>query len=333
MVSTQISGMKTLGVILNPAAKINKKHSSDIVGGFRQIFGESALVTSTYDKSEIPGVMKEFQAEGIKLLLISGGDGTICNVLTTYINLFGEAGLPVIVPLMGGTINMIGDDAGLRKDQFQVSKNLHSLILNKRPIPVIKRGLIKVTDPHLPRPGYGFTWIDGLLYRFLLDYYNQGAGVQVASMMAVKLVLNSLSNTDDSEFNDIESRVYIGNEKLPYENHLLIIASSLKKFVFGFDIFKEEAKPGKTFNAVYMRSEYQKKEKLKIPLGLYRSLESDPSGNFINRSVDTMVVEKNSGYIIDGEIYNHSEEDTITLESGPELRIYSPKGKCSLEIY
>jgi len=324
--------MKTLGIILNPAAKINKQHTSDIVESFSNIFGDSALVKCTYDKSEIPDVMKEFNEEGIKLLLISGGDGTICNVLTSYINLFGEAGLPIIVPLMGGTINMIGDDAGLRKDQFQVSKNLHDLIIKKRAIPVIKRGLVKVVDPHLAEPEYGFTWIDGLLYRVLLDYYNQGAGVQVASMMAVKLVLNSLSNADDSEFNDIESRVFIENKKLPHENHLLIIASSLKKFVFGFDIFKEKAEPGKTFNAVYMRSEYLKKEKLKIPLGLYRSLESDPSGNFLNRSVETMVVEKNSGYIIDGEIYKHSEEDIITLESGPDLNIYSPNGVKEIQI-
>lgn len=324
--------MKTFGVILNPAAKINKKHSSDLIEGFRDIFGDSALVSCTYDKSEIEGVIREFQGEGIKFLLISGGDGTICNVLTSYINLFGEDELPVIVPLMGGTINMIGDDAGLRKDQFQVSKALHDLTVNKKQIPIVKRGLVKVIDPHLAEPSYGFTWIDGLLYRFLLDYYSQGAGIQVASMMAVKLVLNSLSNADDSEFNDIESRVYMEDEKLPHDNHLLIIASSLKKFVFGFDIFKDTAEPGSTFNAVYMRSEYLKKERLKIPMGLYRSLDSDPAGNFINRSLSSMTVEKNSGYIIDGEIYSHSSEDTITLKSGPELNIYSPKGEYRLEI-
>jgi diacylglycerol kinase family enzyme len=332
MVSTKIFGMKTLGVILNPAAKINKQHSDDLVEDFKRILGKSAIVKRTFEKSEIPGVMEEFHREQIKFLLISGGDGTICNVLSTYINLFGGAGLPIIVPLMGGTINMIGDDAGLRKDQFQVSKNLNDLIINKRPVPVIKRGLVKVIDTHLAEPGYGFTWIDGLLYRFLLDYYNQGAGVQVASMMAVKLVLNSLSNAEDSEFNDIPSKVYIDDEELPHENHLLVIASSLKKFVFGFDIFKEESEPGKTFNTVYMRSEYLKKEKLKIPFGLYRSLESDASGNFVNKPAHTMVVERNSGYIIDGEIYNHSEEDKITLESGPELHIYSPKGENEIEI-
>lgn len=324
--------MKTFGVILNPAAKINKKHSSDLVEGFRDIFGERALVSCTYDKSEIPDVMEAFHDEGIKFLLISGGDGTICNVLTSYINLFGEERLPVIVPLMGGTINMIGDDAGLRKDQFHVSRSLNDLVINKRKIPVIKRGIVKVIDQHLDEPTYGFSWIDGLLYRVLLDYYSQGAGVQVASMMAVKLVINSLANADDSEFRDIDSSVYMEQEKLPHDNHLLIIASSLKKFVFGFDIFKDDAEPGRTFNAVYMRSEYLKKERLKIPLGLYRSLESDPSGNFINRSLTSMKVEKNSGYIIDGEIYNHSNEDTITLKSGPELLIYSPKGELGIDI-
>lgn len=324
--------MKTLGVILNPSAKINKNHSTTIVEGFEDIFGESALVASTSDKSEIPGVMKEFRKAGVKILLISGGDGTICNVLTSYINLFGEEELPVIVPLMGGTINMIGADAGLKKDQFRVSKKLYEIITKKKSIPVTKRGLLRVSDQNLTQPNYGFTWIDSLLYRILLDYYSQGAGVQVASMMTVKLVLNSLSNADSSEFKDIDSTVHIDNEVLPHENHLLMIASGLKKFVFGFDIFNEESEPGKTFNTVYMRSQYLKKERLMIPLGLYRSIKSDPSGNFINQSVKTLVVKENKGYIIDGEVYRHTEKSEITLEVGPEINIFSTRGEGEIEI-
>ena len=324
--------MNKLGLILNPSAKINKKYSANILERFKDVFGGSALVTSTSGKSEIPIVLKEFQNAGVKILLISGGDGTICEVLTSYINQFGEEALPVIVPLMGGTINMIGADSGLRKDQLQLSKKLYELMSKNEPIPVTKRGLIRVSDQRLSEPNYGFSWIDSLLYRILLDYYSQGAGVQVASMMTLKMILNSLSNADDSEFKDIDSTVYIDGEKLPYDDHLLIIASSLKKFVFGFDIFNEQCEPGKTFNIVYMRAEYLKKERLKIPLGLYRSIKSDPSGNFINQSVKTLLVKKNRGYIIDGEIYDHGEETEVMLEAGPEISIFSPGGEREVEI-
>ena len=175
-----------IGIILNPLARINKKKTTDIIDELEDIFGSKAMLCPTTGKDEIPHVIEDFHKEGIQFLLISGGDGTICSVLSWYINLFGETNLPVIVPLMGGTINMIGADVGLRKSQLSVCKDLNSLITNNKKIPITQRGLLKIEDENLTQPSYGFTWIDGLLYNFMLDYYNQGAGVQIASMLAYK---------------------------------------------------------------------------------------------------------------------------------------------------
>ena len=324
--------MKSIGIILNPSARINKKKTADIIEELNRIFGNNAFVCPTTGREEIASVIKKFHKKRIKFLLISGGDGTICNVLTSYINLFGYDDLPIIVPLMGGTINMIGADVGLRENQLSVCRKLNTLIKNKQKIPITERGLLKVHDNNLSEPNYGFTWIDGLLFRFMLDYYSQGAGVQVASMLAIKTILMSLADSENGIFKQVSSSVQIDDRELPKKKHIFIISSCLKRFVFGFNIFNDKPEPGVSFNTVYMREPYLKKSKHKIPLGLYKGLKSDDLGDFINQAVRNLRIEHNKGYIIDGEIYGHDSETEITINAGPKLNIFSPQGEKVLSI-
>jgi len=330
MVDFTVLRMKNIGIILNPQARINKKKTADILDDLQNLFGDDALLRLTNNKDETADVVRDFIDERIKFLLISGGDGTICNVLTSLINLSGNGKLPVVVPLMGGTINMIGSDVGLRKSQLSVCKDLKKLINNGDKIPVTERGLLRIEEENTSDPTYGFTWIDGLLYNFMLDYYSQGAGVQVASMLAIKTVLMSIADTENGLFKQVDSKVEIDGKELPHEGHILIISSCLKKFVFGFNIFHDNPEPGKSFNTVYMREPYLKKSKHKIPLGLYKGLKSDDSGDFINQSVKNLRIQKNKGYIIDGEIYEHGTETDITITPGPKINIYSPNGEKEL---
>ena len=324
--------MKSIGIILNPKARINKKKTTNITHELESIFGSKALVRATTSKDEIPLVIKDFHKEEIKFLLISGGDGTICSVISWYINLYGHEKLPVVVPLMGGTINMIGSDVGLRKNQLSVCKDLNDLITKGKTIPITERGLLRVEDTLLKQTTFGFTWIDGLLYKFMLDYYSQGAGVQVASMLAIKTVLMSIADSENVIFKQVPSVVDIDGVELPHKNHIFLISSYLKRFVFGFNIFHDKPVPGVSFNTVYMREPYLKKSKHKIPLGLYKGLESDDSGDFINKSIKNLRIQKNKGYIIDGEIYEHDTDTEIKISSGPKVNIYSPQGEKELVV-
>lgn len=324
--------MKNIGIILNPLARINKKKPADIIDDLKNIFGDNALLCSTDNKEQTSCVVEEFIKEKIKFLLISGGDGTICNVLSSYINHSGKEDLPIIVPLMGGTINMIGADVGLRQDQLSVCRNLNDLISTNKKIPVTQRGLLKVQDNNSAEPIFGFTWIDGLLYNFMQDYYSQGAGVQVASMLAIKTILMSIADSENGIFKQVKSVVEIDGKELPNENHIFLVSSCLRRFVFGFNIFHDKPEPGVNFNTVYMREPFLRESRHKIPLGLYRGLKSDDKGDFINEAVTHLRIERNKGYIIDGEIYPNNNEAEINISPGPLLNIFSPKGEKEISV-
>src|SRR3990172_6231495 len=146
--------MKTIGLIFNPLADINKKQTGARLRSIKDILNEHAFISITNNTDEIPMALKEFYKEGIKILGISGGDGTIDHVLSSYINLFGSEKLPVIVPLKGGTMNMLAAEVGLRGDQITSCYKLINSLNHHSTLPTIERGLIKEVDKRFNHPNY-----------------------------------------------------------------------------------------------------------------------------------------------------------------------------------
>jgi diacylglycerol kinase (ATP) len=317
--------MKPIGVIFNPFAYINKKRTVEQLNAIREILGANALVRATNSTDEIPIILKEFHKEEIKILCISGGDGTIGYVLSSYINLFGTEDLPIIVPLKGGTMNMLSGDVGLTDDQITVCRKLIQYIESKDKFSTIERGLIRIIDPRFKYHNYAFCWLDGLPYRVMKSYYREGATVEVALKLIFKAGIISLIDLNHELFKEVESKVYVDDKEMPFKSHLFIVASSVKRLIFGFRIFSEEAEVGERFSMVYVRLPYFKKIRYQLPWALYIGLKSDASGNFLNQSTRSVRIEGNKGYIIDGEVYESEEPVDIKLEAGPKVKILSFK--------
>lgn len=319
--------MKPIGLIFNPFADINKKQTAAQLRSIKDIVNEHAFISITNNTDEIPIALKEFYKEGIKILGISGGDGTIDHVLSSYINLFGSENLPVIVPLKGGTMNMLAAEVGLTDNQIISCHKLIKYLNHQGKLPTIELGLIKVIDKRFNHPNYTFTWLDGLLYKFIKWYYKEGGGVGVALKLILKSGIMSLTNLNHDLFKEVESKVYLDDKKLPFESHLFIAISTVKRLVFGFRNFTEEAIAGEKFSFFYLKFPFFRKMLYQLPRVLYSGLKSDVSGNFLNSSGTIVRIEGNRGYVLDGEVYESQEPIDITLEIGPKLKIFSPKGE------
>jgi diacylglycerol kinase family enzyme len=326
MVRSAIPGMKPIGCLFNPFANLNKKQTKKQIRDIETIIGKYGLIRSTKNRDEIPDVVREFHKKGIKILCISGGDGTISSVISQYINYCGEENTPLIVPLKGGTMNFISADAGLSFDQRTVCRNLIRLIRNNEQLTSIERGVIKVTDPRLNKPYYTFTWADGFIYRFMKWYYREGGGTSVAIKLMLKSCIIYLRNENRDLFRQEDSCVHIDDERVPFADHLFMIAATVNRLVFGFRGFSEQPKAGERFNILYLRLPYLKKVFYKLPIGFYWGLDSDKSGNFLNLSAHSIKIEGNRGYIIDGEVIDAEKPIDIKLELGPKIKILSLKG-------
>ncbi len=98
-----------VGVIYNPRSHRNKGADFDC-GISPQIH-----IAQPGDRSQLPAALEEFARNGIDLLVINGGDGTVRDVLTCGAPIFGDD-WPAIAVLPKGKTNALTVDLGLPAD-------------------------------------------------------------------------------------------------------------------------------------------------------------------------------------------------------------------------
>ena len=95
-----------VGVIYNPRSHGNKGADFDC-GMSPQVF-----IAKPGERSQLPEALAEFAAQGIDLLVINGGDGTVRDVLTSGAAIFGDK-WPAVAVLPKGKTNALTVDLGV----------------------------------------------------------------------------------------------------------------------------------------------------------------------------------------------------------------------------
>ncbi|MEL6530432.1 MAG: diacylglycerol kinase family protein [Pseudomonadota bacterium] len=98
-----------VGVIYNPRSHGNKGADFDC-GICPHVF-----ISQPGDRSQLPEALAELAARGIDLLVINGGDGTVRDVLTCGLGVFGDD-WPAVAVLPKGKTNALTADLGVPAD-------------------------------------------------------------------------------------------------------------------------------------------------------------------------------------------------------------------------
>src|SRR5207245_7392951 len=85
------------------------------VRGLGGMGGGDGAVRVTESLPAIQDVAREFRAQNTEVLAICGGDGSYHCTLTGFRAVYGDAPLPLLLPLRAGTINYVSDAIGGRR--------------------------------------------------------------------------------------------------------------------------------------------------------------------------------------------------------------------------
>ncbi|MBP6481905.1 MAG: hypothetical protein KA310_13700 [Pseudomonadales bacterium] len=101
-----------LGVITNPHSGRNRRQLAEV----RRLLEASGCVRHivTEDSAAIPGALAAFAEDGIGIVGINGGDGSVAHVLTALMHASPFASPPLLCALPGGTTNVTVGDVGIR---------------------------------------------------------------------------------------------------------------------------------------------------------------------------------------------------------------------------
>lgn len=103
-----------VGIISNPGATRLLQRMQEFENAVSRHDG--IVHRSLSDISEVPEILKSFAEDGIGLVVINGGDGTVQAVITSAINDRPFREMPVFAILPGGRTNIIAEDLGALKD-------------------------------------------------------------------------------------------------------------------------------------------------------------------------------------------------------------------------
>ena len=98
-----------VGVIYNPRSHRNQGADFDCD------ISPHVQIAKPGDRSQLPEALAEFAREGVDLLVINGGDGTVRDVLTCGAEIFGDD-WPAIAVLPKGKTNALTHDLGVPAD-------------------------------------------------------------------------------------------------------------------------------------------------------------------------------------------------------------------------
>lgn len=126
----------SVGVIYNPRSHGNQGADFDCS------ISPQVHIAQPGDRSQLPEALAEFAARGIDLLVINGGDGTVRDVLTCGVSIFGDD-WPAIAVLPKGKTNALTVDLGVPADwsiQCAIDAFNSGSRVFRRPIEISARG-------------------------------------------------------------------------------------------------------------------------------------------------------------------------------------------------
>lgn len=167
------------GLIANPHARQHRKRPA-LLGAYGELPGVSAHVTSTLD--DLPAACAALAEARPPLIAIAGGDGSLSLAISGLRAVWGDEPLPPIVPLMGGTMNMVANSIGLPSDPLATMRRLLDA-----PVAALPRHR---RDTLVAEGRTGFIFGIGLVTNFLEVYYDgpRTGPVKAAEVLARAVV-------------------------------------------------------------------------------------------------------------------------------------------------
>lgn len=225
--------MPGIGVIVNPHAGANRNGTAARIRRLTETVGRDGTVRVTESLSAIEEVAREFQDRRTEVLAICGGDGSYHCTLTGFRAVYGDAPLPLLLPLRAGTINYVAEAiGGGRGRPEQVLARVVRDYRRGRIYETTERDLLRVNGVEC-----GFVLSFGTAVNFLRAYYAmEKQGTMQAARLLGRLILSALAGTHISRtvFQATEADIECDGLPVPFRQFTFFFAATVDRIALGF---------------------------------------------------------------------------------------------------
>lgn len=314
-----------IAVINNMLARKNRTglFSKKTMSG---LMGKHGIIFDTHSLDELNSAIDEVLRKKVKILCVNGGDGSLQKAVTRLLNRTdGKVELPYLIPMRGGTMNMVCKNVGISGNPYTV---LERLVEKYKKFKTGYDGLefrefrvIRVKSSLIDGTEYTFCFANGIAYKIIKTYYAGGTpSPQRAFNLVTSIIGGFILGSDEANyyFEHMPANITIDNNPYPYNQIILSVASSYPKLVLWFTPFYESTKvkerEGFNFFAISCDNWEIIRNLRALSRGLVRVEES------YNEVAQDVKMEFEGGFTLDGEIYEGREPIMVELTAGPLLK-------------
>jgi diacylglycerol kinase (ATP) len=307
-----------IGVVSNPRAGKTIGNPARI-NRLKQILGQNGFLREAHTLDEMLDIAEEFRREGIGVVAIHGGDGTLHHALSAIISVYGGTDLPAVALLRGGTMNTIARCLGISGLSETILKRVVSTVGRQGSFEVVRTNTLEVNDR------YGFIFGLGFPVSLLKAYYQDEGRGRLKTITVLLEILFSMIQKGaayNDFFHPFEAEIWVEGEKLPGRRYTAFLGATVKEVGLGFKPTRRAAEREGYFQCLCtgIGPERMGLNALRVLLGMELTGER-LMDRLASRAM--IVLERPCDMQIDGEIFKGQRE--IRLSAGPTIRFIRPK--------
>ena len=222
--------MSGIGIIYNPYAGKNRKNPG-LEAELKNILGDHGLFVRTDDKAALTRAAQEFRKAEIDILAVSGGDGTLHQVISTMAETYGTHPLPMLASLRCGTMNTVSNSVKLKGKSTDILSQVVRKYAAGRKFETFDQQTMNVNGR------FGFLTGAGVIARFLQVYYSgKKPGPVHAAGMVAQMIFGAIFRTGYNSriFCPMKCRMSVDGREIPQSEYMYVLACTVRELGLGF---------------------------------------------------------------------------------------------------
>ncbi len=225
-----------LGVVTNPRSGSNRRRLPAV----RRLFSvcDSVRYREAVTPESVLSVLDSFARDGVNLVAINAGDGTVQAALTALFHHKPYCTLPVLALVSGGTTNMTHMDLGCKGSQIDALGRLIRWVRFGAGTPTIARcPVMRVRHPSQHTPQFGMFVGAAAIHRGIELFHSRVHGMGLTGDPAHLLILSrflaALVSRNAAALGAAPALIHVDDRRLSSRHFLLIAAFSLDRLIMG----------------------------------------------------------------------------------------------------
>jgi len=279
----------------------------------------------TGNSSLVPEALAEFEREGVELLVVNGGDGTLQHLLTELLSAKEGSWLPRVAPIRGGRTNVSAIDLGAHSDPV---RSLSELIAAARAGRLAEREVDRAVLRMDLGPGdgvhYGIFFGAGMLHRAVQltpRYFPEGRaqGLFGAATVTATLLARTALGRLGGVLGADKVQISVDGEPGAAREYRVVMATTAERLFFGIRPFWGSG-PGPV-RLTLLTADAQRLARSAV--GILRGRPGPgvrPELGYESYNSDCVELRLDCGVTLDGEIFAEQPGRVVELRGDRRIR-------------